>query len=81
MQKSIASSLAFGSMFNLHPGKILWGSLIIVAACCGQDCLVVESIGRVEFANLFAFKTFGVEVPCGICVMVSSVVVERGRSE
>ena len=66
-------------MFNLHPGEILWGSFL-VAACCGQDCLVV-GIGRVEFASFFAFETFGVEMHCGTCVPVSSVVVERGRSE
>ena len=67
-------------MFNLHPGEILRGSFLIVAACCGQDCVVV-GLGIIEFASLFAFETFGVEVPCGTCVLVSSVVVESGRSE
>jgi len=80
LHESIASSFAFGAIFNLHPGKILWSSFIIVADCCEQDCLV-GSIGIVEFASLFAFETFSVEVPCGTCVLASSVVVERGRSE
>ncbi len=31
--------------------------------------------------SLFAFETFGVEVPCRSCVLVSSVVVDRGGSE
>jgi hypothetical protein len=69
---------AFRTVSDLHPTEILGGSFLVVVDCCGQGCLVV-GVNRVAFASLPAFETFGVEVPCGACVLVSSLVVARSR--